>query len=142
MISAPLMDPVDCCMNHTERLFLPRAPTARRPGALQMTGPLRAHGIASWVMVALCGAQGTSHRHLSDHLSDLIETTLGELETSRVISIEHDMDLEPLNLGMIAAYYYITYTTIELFASSLAARTKPKVHPSSPPPLHGRAHSL
>lgn len=71
--------------------------------------------------------QGTSHRHLSDHLSDLIESTLGDLETSRVIAIEDDMDLEPLNLGMIAAYYYITYTTIELFASSLTAKTKIKV---------------
>ncbi len=36
------------------------------------------------------------------------------------------MDLEPLNLGMIAAYYYITYTTIELFSSSLTAKTKTK----------------
>jgi len=34
------------------------------------------------------------------------------------------MDLAPLNLGMIASYYYIKYTTIELFAKSLAARTK------------------
>jgi pre-mRNA-splicing helicase BRR2 len=70
--------------------------------------------------------QGTSHRHLSDHLSDLIENTLSDLEQSRVIAIEDDMDLEPLNLGMIAAYYYITYTTIELFASSLTAKTKTK----------------
>ena len=37
------------------------------------------------------------------------------------------MDLEPLNLGLIAAFYYITYTTIELFASSLTAKTKTKV---------------
>ena len=36
------------------------------------------------------------------------------------------MDLAPLNLGMIAAYYYITYTTIELFAQSLTAKTKTK----------------
>ena len=36
------------------------------------------------------------------------------------------MDLSPLNLGMIAAYYYISYTTIELFSSSLTARTKLK----------------
>ncbi|KAK9818381.1 hypothetical protein WJX72_011703 [[Myrmecia] bisecta] len=68
--------------------------------------------------------QGVSHRHLSDHLSDLIENTLGDLETSKIISIEDDMDLEPLNLGMIAAYYYITYTTIEIFSSSLTAKTK------------------
>ena len=28
------------------------------------------------------------------------------------ISIEDEMDVAPLNLGMIAAYYYINYTTI------------------------------
>ena len=32
---------------------------------------------------------------------------------------EEDMDTAPLNLGMIAAYYYINYTTIELFSMSL-----------------------
>ena len=37
------------------------------------------------------------------------------------------MDLSALNLGMIAAYYYISYTTLELFASSLTAKTKLKV---------------
>jgi hypothetical protein len=36
------------------------------------------------------------------------------------------MDLAPLNLGMVAAYYYIAYTTIEIFASSLNAKTKMK----------------
>lgn len=34
------------------------------------------------------------------------------------------MDLAPLNLGMIASYYYITYTTIGLFANSLTPKTK------------------
>ena len=67
-----------------------------------------------------------SHRHLSDHLSDLIESVLGDLEASKVIGVEDDMDLEPLNLGMIAAYYYIAYTTIELFSASLTAKTKLK----------------
>lgn len=75
----------------------------------------------------LTGTQGTSHRHLSDHLSDLIETTLADLEASRVVAIEDDMDLEALNLGMIAAYYYITYTTIELFSKSITSKTKMKV---------------
>ena len=56
----------------------------------------------------------TQHAHTHTH-------------THQVISVEDEMDLSPLNLGMIAAYYYITYTTIELFASSLTAKTKLKV---------------
>ncbi|XP_014676711.1 PREDICTED: U5 small nuclear ribonucleoprotein 200 kDa helicase-like [Priapulus caudatus] len=70
--------------------------------------------------------QGVSHRHLSDHLSELVETTLSDLEQSKCISVEDEMDVAPLNLGMIAAYYYINYTTIELFSMSLNAKTKIK----------------
>lgn len=56
--------------------------------------------------------QGVTHRHLSDHLSELVENTLQDLEQSKCISVEEEMDCVPLNLGMIAAYYYINYTTI------------------------------
>ncbi|KAK1555940.1 hypothetical protein Q3G72_033688 [Acer saccharum] len=70
--------------------------------------------------------QGVSHRHLSDHLSELVENTLSDLEASKCITIEEDMDLSPLNLGMIASYYYISYTTIERFSSSLTPKTKMK----------------
>ena len=55
---------------------------------------------------------GITHRHLSDHLSELVENTLADLEQSKCMSVEDDMELSPLNLGMIAAYYYIIYTTI------------------------------
>jgi pre-mRNA-splicing helicase BRR2 len=68
--------------------------------------------------------QGTSHRHLSDHVSELVETTLSDLEAARCISIDDGMEVSPLNLGMIASYYYISYTTIELFSASLQAGTK------------------
>jgi pre-mRNA-splicing helicase BRR2 len=70
------------------------------------------------------GMQGVSYRHLSDHMSELVETTLNELEQSKCISVEDDMDTTALNLGMIAAYYYINYTTIELFSMSLNSKTK------------------
>lgn len=70
------------------------------------------------------GLTGSSHRHLSDHLSELVESTLSDLATARAVAVEDEMDLSPLNLGMISAYYYITYTTVELFASSLTAKTK------------------
>ena len=69
---------------------------------------------------------GVSHRHLSDHMSELVENTLSDLEQSKCIQIEEEMDTAPLNLGMIAAYYYINYTTIELFSMSLNNKTKVK----------------
>lgn len=66
-----------------------------------------------------------SHQHLSDHLSELVENTLSDLVNSKCISIgafnfhpryfpqltasaEDEMDVSPLNLGMIAAYYNIS----------------------------------
>jgi pre-mRNA-splicing helicase BRR2 len=47
------------------------------------------------------GLQGVSYRHLSDHLSELVETTLNELEHSKCISIEDEMDTSPLNLVLL-----------------------------------------
>ena len=66
-----------------------------------------------------------SHQHLSDHLSELVENTLNDLLNSKCIAIgqssqitsgnrvsdvvtEDEMDVSPLNLGMIAAYYNIS----------------------------------
>lgn len=65
-----------------------------------------------------------SHQHLSDHLSELVENTLSDLVNSKCIAIgtiynvqsgadtylitEDEMDVSPLNLGMIAAYYNIS----------------------------------
>lgn len=70
-------------------------------------------------MTGCLSSSGMSHRHLSDHLSELVETTLHDLEQSKCISIEDEMDVAPLNLGMIAAYYYINYTTIGGFPGPL-----------------------
>uniref|UniRef100_A0A914KQ90 RNA helicase n=3 Tax=Meloidogyne TaxID=189290 RepID=A0A914KQ90_MELIC len=67
---------------------------------------------------------GTSHRHLSDSLSDLVESTLKDLENSNCITVKDEMHTNPLNLGMIAAYYYVSYTTIELLSLSLKPKTK------------------
>ncbi|KAG0180469.1 DEIH-box ATPase [Apophysomyces sp. BC1034] len=72
------------------------------------------------------GLQGTSHRHLSDHLSELVETTLNDLQETKCITIEDEMDVSPLNLGMIAAYYNINYTTVDMFSVSLKSTTKLK----------------
>jgi pre-mRNA-splicing helicase BRR2 len=68
--------------------------------------------------------QGTSNVHLSEHLSELVETVLGDLEESKCVQMDDEGDISPLNLGMIAAYYYVQYTTIELIASSITTKTK------------------
>ena len=69
-----------------------------------------------------------SHRHLSDHLSDLVENVLADLEKSKMIDIggEDETQLEGLNWGMIASYYYLNYSTIELFVESLTGKTRPR----------------
>ena len=70
---------------------------------------------------------GTSHQHLSDYLSELVESTITNLQESKCITVEEDdMTVSGLNLGMISAYYRIQYTTIELFACSLSGKTKLK----------------
>ena len=48
------------------------------------------------------------------------------MDSNVIVVKENDMDLELLNLGMISSYYYISYTTIEIFNSSLQAKTKLK----------------
>lgn len=68
--------------------------------------------------------QGVSHQHLSDYLSELIESVLGNLEASKCIAVENDMDVMPLNFGIIASYFNIRYTTVELFGASLKSRSK------------------
>lgn len=73
-------------------------------------------------------------------MSELVESTLKDLEDSLCIMVKDEMDTSPLNLGMIAAYYYISYTTIgmlflifdlnniflELFSKTLKSKTKLK----------------
>lgn len=69
--------------------------------------------------------QALSPRHISDHLSELVEETLNDLQQANCITIE-DQDLYTLNAGMIAAYYNLKYTTIELFNLSLVENIKMK----------------
>lgn len=70
------------------------------------------------------GLRGTSNVHISEFLSEMVETIMGELEESRCIKIDEEGEISPLNLGMIAAYYYIQYRTIDIIASSMTAKTK------------------
>ena len=57
---------------------------------------------------------GRTGQHINDFLSELIEQTVEDLQKAKCIQTkdEDEMDLEPANLGRIAAYYYIKYQTI------------------------------
>ncbi|KAJ3424314.1 u5 small nuclear ribonucleoprotein 200 kda helicase [Anaeramoeba flamelloides] len=88
------------------------------------------------------GLHSISTNKLSEFLSDFVEKSLKELEISKCILVdddddedddedEDDLDLiesksgktvgevAPLNIGLIASYYYINYTTIDVFSNSL-----------------------
>jgi len=69
----------------------------------------------------------TSHEGLSAHLSDLVESTLKDLAEFKIIDLdEEDDSVTPLNAAMIAAYYNISYITMQTFLLSLTGRTKLK----------------
>ncbi|EDO07662.1 sec63 domain containing protein [Babesia bovis T2Bo] len=62
--------------------------------------------------------QGTSAQHMSDHLSELVESTFASLEKAQCVSMD-DAGVTPLNLGYIAAFYYLRCRTIDTFATSV-----------------------
>lgn len=69
----------------------------------------------------------TSHEGLSTHLSELIENTLKDLAEAKIIDLDEEDDtVTPLNAAMIAAYYNISFITMQTFLLSLTGRTKLK----------------
>ncbi|KAJ1935050.1 Pre-mRNA splicing, partial [Linderina macrospora] len=71
------------------------------------------------------GLQGTSHQHLSDYLSELVESTINDLAGAKCVTLDEDeIGVTPTNLGIIAAFYQIRYLTVEMFALSLNETTK------------------
>ena len=73
------------------------------------------------------GLTDRSHEGLSAHLSELVETTLKDLAEAKLIEFDEEDDtMTPLNAAMIAAYYNISYITIQTFLLSLNGRTKLK----------------
>ena len=73
------------------------------------------------------GLLDTSHEGLSTHLSELVENTLKDLSEAKIIEHDEDEDtVAPLNAAMIAAYYNISFVTMQTFLLSLTNRTKLK----------------
>lgn len=64
---------------------------------------------------------------ISDYLSNLTESTIEDLDEMKCISFnEDDSLLQPINLGIIASYYYINTNSIGLFADNISEETKMK----------------
>ncbi|KAL9003427.1 MAG: hypothetical protein Q9188_003696 [Gyalolechia gomerana] len=73
------------------------------------------------------GLTDTSHEGLSTHLSELVENTLKDLAEAKIIEVDEEDDtITPLNAAMIAAYYNISFVTMQTFLLSLTGRTKLK----------------
>ncbi|KAK3077742.1 hypothetical protein LTS18_009435, partial [Coniosporium uncinatum] len=73
------------------------------------------------------GLTDTSHEGLSAHLSELVETTLKDLVEANMIELdEEDDSITALNPASIAAYYNISFITMQTFLLSLSGKTKLK----------------
>lgn len=72
------------------------------------------------------GLQGVTHAHLSEHLSEVVENAVETLASGQCVAVdpEDGMTLTELNLGLVAAFYYVRHATIELLNRSVNAKTK------------------
>ncbi|KAH7825363.1 putative RNA helicase-related protein required for pre-mRNA splicing, related [Monocercomonoides exilis] len=66
----------------------------------------------------LYGIAGSTNDHISDYLSELVETRIESLAKSKCIDLDSDdLSVSPLNLGVVASYYNISCGTMTLFSS-------------------------
>jgi pre-mRNA-splicing helicase BRR2 len=73
------------------------------------------------------GLSDTSHEGLSSYLSEQVEQTLKDLSDAKIIELDEEEDtVAPLNAAMIAAYYNISFITMQTLLLSLKRGTKLK----------------
>ena len=73
------------------------------------------------------GLSDTTHEGLSTYLSEQVEQTLKDLSDAKIIEIDEEGDtITPLNAAMIAAYYNISFITMQTLLLSLKRSTKLK----------------
>ncbi|ANB15899.1 Brr2p [Sugiyamaella lignohabitans] len=73
------------------------------------------------------GITDQSDNGLNEYLSELVETTLQDLSEAQLIEYDEDQEESPitvLNGAFIAAYYNISFITMQTFSLSLGARSK------------------
>lgn len=62
---------------------------------------------------------------VNNYLSELIENTIEELQEARCIVVE-ESDLDAINSGIIANYYYINVQTVAHFCQLIQDKSKLK----------------
>ena len=73
------------------------------------------------------GLSDTTHEGLSTYLSEQVEQTLKDLSDAKIIELDEEEDtITPLNAAMIAAYYNISFITMQTLLLSLKRTTKLK----------------
>lgn len=71
--------------------------------------------------------QEVSGTSINDYLSGIVEATLEELQNMKcIVQEEKESELIPINLGIIASYYYINTSTIDLFNQNIKEDSKIK----------------
>lgn len=66
------------------------------------------------------GLRGTSRRHVSDFLSELVEATVDALSECRCLEVDEEtMAVRSANAGRIAEHFYVRYTTIQTFGANV-----------------------
>ena len=73
------------------------------------------------------GLSDVSHEGLSTHLSELVENTLKELAEAKIVDVDEEDDgVSGLNPAQIAAYYNVSFITMQTFLMSLTPKTRLK----------------
>ena len=73
------------------------------------------------------GLSDTTHEGLSAYMSEQVEQTLKDLSDAKIIELDEEEDsITPLNAAMIAAYYNVSFITIQTLLMSLKRGTKLK----------------
>ncbi|XP_062896378.1 activating signal cointegrator 1 complex subunit 3 [Mobula hypostoma] len=63
-----------------------------------------------------------NHNNMNKYLSNLVERSLSDLESSYCISVgEDNRSLQSLDLGRIASYYYLKHSTVRMFQMQMNA---------------------
>ncbi|KAN0023819.1 hypothetical protein ACTFIV_008206 [Dictyostelium citrinum] len=65
------------------------------------------------------GLEDNSVEAVNQYLSDLLDSTLADLEQSSCIEINEYDEIIPMSMGKIASFYYLNYKTVQNFSDNI-----------------------